>query len=160
MRFLFQLALGLMVAAGGVLQAQGQGSIPRQQKEQKQQFKQQLKQQKQVDPIDRFLAMSPAQRRQALQQLPPDRQQEILRRLRNLELLSDSERKTLQGRLKDLQSLPQERRQAVRRELQNLRSISPADRQKRLSSDELKQNFSPDELRLLNDVMAQPDGKE
>ena len=160
MRSFYQLALCMVVAGGSVLCGQNSNPPSQQQKQQTRQQKQQILKQKQADTIDRFLAMNPAERRQALQQLPPDRQQQILRRLRNLELLSNNERQALQGRLKDLQSFPQERQQAVRRELQSLRSMSPADRRARLSSEELKQSFSPDELQLLNDVMGQPDVKE
>ncbi len=117
--------------------------------------KQQQKQQKQADAVDRFLAMSPQERRQALAQLPPARQRQILQRLKSLELLSEDERNLLRGRQQAFTSLPPLRRQAVRAELQNLRKLSREDRLRRLGSDELKQAFSEDERQLLNDVAGQ-----
>jgi hypothetical protein len=110
------------------------------------------KQQKQADAVDRFLAMSPAERRQALAQLPPARQRQLLQRLKALELLSEDERNVLRGRQQAFTSLLPARRQAVRQELQNLRKMSRDDRRRRLASDDLKQNFSEEERQLLNDV--------
>ncbi len=120
----------------------------------------QQKQQKQADAVERFLAMSPAERRQALAQLPPARQRQILQRLRTLELLSEDERGLLRGRLQAFSSLVPERRRAVRAELQNLRKLAPEDRRRRLGSDEVQQNFSEDERRLLYDVFGQPPAQE
>ena len=109
-------------------------------------------QQKQADAIERFLAMSPQERRAALAQLPPARQRQILQRLQALELLSEDERNALRGRQQAFTSLPPLRRQAVRAELQNLRRMSREDRRRRLGSDEIKQNFSEEERQLLYDV--------
>jgi hypothetical protein len=120
----------------------------------------QAKQQKQADAVERFLAMSPAQRRRALAQLPPVRQRQILQRLAALELLSDDERNLLRGRQQAFASMTPLRRQAVRAELQNLRGMSREDRAKRLASDELQQNFSAEERQLLNDVFVAPADRE
>ncbi|MEO5924027.1 MAG: DUF3106 domain-containing protein [Bryobacteraceae bacterium] len=122
--------------------------------------KQQQKQQKQDDAVERFLAMTPAERRQALAQLPAARQRQILQRLKALELLSEDERNSLRGRQQAFTTLPPVRRQAVRAELQNLRRMSREDRRRRLGSDEIKQNFSEDERQLLNDVAGQQADQE
>jgi len=121
---------------------------------------QQQKQQKQADAVERFLAMSPAERRQALAQLPPARQRQILQRLKTLELLSEDERGLLRGRLQAFSGLQPDRRRAVRAELQNLRKLPREDRQRRLGSDQIQQNFSEDERRLLYDVFGQPAAQE
>ena len=122
--------------------------------------KQQQKQQKQADAIERFLAMTPQERRAALAQLPPARQRQILQRLQALELLSEDERRALRGRQQAFTSLPPLRRQAVRAELQNLRRLSREDRRRRLGSDEIKQNFTEEERQLLYDVAGDPPAQE
>ena len=120
----------------------------------------QQKQQKQADAVERFLAMSPEERGQALAQLPPARQRQILQRLKTLELLSEDERGLLRGRLQAFSGLAPERRRTVRAELQNLRKLPPEDRRRRLGSDEIQQNFSEGERRLLYDVFGQPAAQE
>ncbi len=117
-------------------------------------------QQKQADTIERFLAMSPQERRAALAQLPPARQRQILQRLQALELLSEDERNALRGRQQAFTSLPPLRRQAVRAELQNLRKMSREDRRRRLGSDEIKQSFSEEERQLLYDVAGDRPAQE
>jgi hypothetical protein len=154
MKFLFTLAM-----LGGFAITPADAQVRAQDKKRILDQKQQ-KQQKQTDAVERFLAMSPAERREALSQLPPARQRQILQRLKALELLSDDERKSLRGRQQAFTSLPPVRRQAVRRELQNLRTMSREDRRRRLGIDEIKQNFSEEERQLLNDVAGQQPEKE
>lgn len=124
-------------------------------------LKQKAKQQKQADAaIERFLAMSPEDRRQALAQLPPQRQRQILQRLSALELLSEEERTLLRGRLQAFSGMTAVRRQAVRAELRSLRAMSPEDRRHRLAGDEVQNNFSEEERQLLNDVFGRPAPQE
>ena len=59
----------------------------------------------------------------------------------------------LQQRFADL---PLERRQAVRQELQYLRSLKPEDRRRRMTAEDFRRNFSPQELDLLFDVTGEP----
>jgi len=120
----------------------------------------QQKQQKQADAVERFLATSPEERRKALAQLPPARQRQILQRLNTLDLLSEDERGLLRGRLQAFSSLQPDRRRAVRAELQTMRKLPREDRQRRLSSDEIRQNFSEDERQILYDVFGPPAGQE
>ena len=149
MKFLFTVAV-LALFAVCPADAQVRAKTKQRILEQKQQ-----KQQKQADAIERFLAMSPEVRRQALAQLPPARQRQILRRLAALELLSDDERTLMRGRLQSFSGMTVDRRQAVRAELRNLRAMSREDRRRRLGGDEVKQNFSEDERQLLYDVFGQ-----
>lgn len=150
MKFLLTVALLALFAvspADAQVRAKAKQRILEQQKR---------KQQKQADAIERFLAMSPEERRKALAQLPPARQRQILQRLKTLELLSDDERALLQGRLQVFSGMTVDRRQAVRAELRNLRAMPRDDRRRRLDSDEVKQNYSEDERQLLYDVFGQP----
>jgi hypothetical protein len=150
MKFLFTVALLALFTAPPVdaqMRGKAKQRIVEQQKKQKQQ--------KQADTIERFLAMSPEERRKALAQLPPARQRQILQRLATLELLSDDERELMRGRLQAFSGMTADRRQAVRGELRNLRAMSREDRRRRLGSDEVKQNFSEDERQLLYDVFGQ-----
>jgi hypothetical protein len=129
---------------------QGQGIIDQKQ----------LKQQKQDAIVERFLQMSPEERKEALKQLPPARQKLIMQRLQTLELLTDDERRMLRGRLQTFAGLEPNRRKAVRAELQNLRAMSPADRRRRLASDEFQRSFSNEERQLLYDVSGEKPDQE
>jgi hypothetical protein len=158
MKFLFTVAfVGLLVAcpAEAQVRAKAKQRILEQQKQ-----KQQQRQAKQADAVERFLQMSPEQRRQALAQLPPARQRQILQRLNTLELLSEDERDLLRGRLQAFSGLPPLRRQAVRSELQILRKLPRDERRRRLGSDEMKENFAEEERELLYDVFGQDPQKE
>jgi hypothetical protein len=104
--------------------------------------------------------MSPQERRDALSQLPPARQRQLLQRLKNLELLSDDERSSLRGRLQAFSGLPPLRQRAVRAELRNLRAMSREDRRRRLGSEEVKQNFTEEERQLLYDVAGNSPAQE
>lgn len=142
---------GMPADAQTVRQKAKQRILEQQKKEQQKKGKQQ----KQADALERFLQMSPQERRQALAQLPPARQRQILQRLAALELLSEDERELLRGRLQAFSGLPPARRQAVRAELQNLRRMTREERRRRLDSDSLKQNFSEEERQLLYNVAGQ-----
>jgi hypothetical protein len=149
------LGLFAVAPADAQVRAKAKQGILKQQKQQKQQ-----KPRQQVDAVERFLAMTPQERRRALASLPPARQRLILQRLRTLELLSDDERNLMRGRLQAFSGLPANRQPVVRRELQNLRQMSAEDRRRRLGSDELQQNFSEEERQLLYDVFGPPEARE
>ncbi len=120
----------------------------------------QAKQQKQADAVERFLAMSPEDRRQALAQLPPAHQRQILQRLNALELLSPEDRQSLRGRMQAFSDLPAGHREAVRVELRSLRAMSNQERRRRFDSDEFQRIYSDDERQLLRDVFGQPRQQE
>jgi hypothetical protein len=58
----------------------------------------------------------------------------------------------LRGRYEAFMDLPQDRRQAVRQELQRLKNLPPRERNAELSSPQEQQNFSPDELEIIQGV--------
>lgn len=115
------------------------------------------KQAKQAAILERFLQMSPQARAQALQQLPQARRRQILERLNTIEMLSDDERRTLRGRFDQFSGMRLERRQAVRTELRQLRGLSSEERRNRLASPELREQFSDEEIQLLDEVAGQPE---
>ncbi|MEP6961345.1 MAG: DUF3106 domain-containing protein [Acidobacteriota bacterium] len=118
------------------------------------------KQAKQAELLERFLQMSPEQRRTALEQLPPARRRQFFQRLQTLELLSGDERRMLHGRFQAFSGLPGVRQKAVRAELQNLRGMTPAERRRRMASDEIRNTFSEEERQLLYQVGGRPPAQE
>ena len=76
---------------------------------------------------------------------------------RQFQRLPPEQQAALQERYQVFNKLPQERRTAIRMELQQLRTMRPADRAARLNSDEVKQNFSPEELSILRGVSGVPE---
>jgi hypothetical protein len=116
-----------------------------------------VKQARQAAVLERFLQMSPQARARALQHLDPQRRRQILQRLNTIELLSDDERRTLRGRFDQFSGMRLERREAVRTELRQLRGLTPQERRNRLASPELREQFSDDEIQLLDEVAGQPE---
>lgn len=158
MRFVRGVAIVVLLAlAGGDLAAQlpGTGAKASKRGVLPSKGKAKAKQAKQQEILERFLEMSPAERRRALPQLPPARREQILRRLNSLELLSDSERRTLRGRFEAFADLPAERRQALRQQLQELRRLPPEERTARLADPDFRAQFSGEELRLLDEVAGE-----
>src|SRR5258708_2022600 len=102
-----------------------------------------------VRELERFQRMSPQQRQSELSRLPPERRQQIEQRMARLQNLSPEQRQHLERRYEAYQNLPEERQTAVREELQRLRALPENQRKKRLSSDEMHEKFSPEELKLL-----------
>jgi Protein of unknown function (DUF3106) len=104
----------------------------------------------------RLMNMTPEQRERALGNLNPQRRANVEQRLARLDLLSPEQKAELTRRLREFQKLPQDRREAVRAEMQNLRTMRPFERRLRLNSAEFKQDYSPEEVRLMRDVWGLP----
>jgi uncharacterized protein DUF3106 len=108
--------------------------------------------------IERLQKMTPEERDQALVNVPPERRQQIERRLAQLDLqlgrLSDQQRQEFDDRVQVFQALPLGRRQAVREELQYMKRLKPRDRQAVLAGDDFAQRFSPEEQKLIREVIA------
>jgi uncharacterized protein DUF3106 len=142
--------MALAAALGSVFPLEAQGN------------RKQLRQLKQplgipARDLERFAKMSPEERREQLAKLPPERRQQLERRLERYQNLPPEQREQLQRRYEAFQSLPPPRQLAVRGELLNLRRMSPAERRARLDSPEVRQYFSPEEQRLLRAAMGQGD---
>jgi hypothetical protein len=107
--------------------------------------------------LERFEKMPTAQRQEELAKLPPERRQQIERRLAHLAKLTPEQRSALNKRWEQFQHLPPDRQDAVRTELQHLRSMPEADRAARLNSPEMKKQFSGHELNLLREASGAPE---
>jgi len=96
--------------------------------------------------------MTPEQREKALENLAPERRQQIQKQLERLDQLSPEQRQELDRRFETLQRFPPARQRAVRQELQDLRKMPLAERRARLHSGEFSQQFSPEEQDLIRSV--------
>jgi hypothetical protein len=121
-------------------------------------------------PIDQWNQMSPEERDKAMQSLPPERQKQIRRKLATFNSLPAAEKEALREHYEAFSHLsperqelvrkqmrrfgetPPERRKTLAREFQDLRNMSPADRQDRISSEEFRNRYSPEEREMLQDL--------
>ena len=98
------------------------------------------------------MKMSPEEREKVLANLPPDRRQALEQRLSRFDQLPPEQKAELDRRFQEFQKLPPVRRQAVRDELQTLRGLRPPERTRRINSPEFREQYSPEEIRLMKDV--------
>ena len=117
------------------------------------------------DLVEKLAKMPPTQRQKALSDLPADRRAKVESGLDRWSKLSPQQKayqekfRTLppetQKRIRELsnriKTLPKDRKGAVQAEIQQLRNMPPAQRQKILSSPEVKKNFSHDEQEILKE---------
>jgi len=103
--------------------------------------------------LQRLAQMTPQQRQKALSRLPPERRARIEEELDRLEKLPPDQRARLLQRYDEFQGLPRDRQAAVRSELQALRKLPTPQLRDRLNSPEFKQQFSPEEQRLLRESL-------
>lgn len=107
-----------------------------------------------VKELERFQKMSPEQRDKEMAKLRPAQRQRMERLLERFENMPPAMREQALRRLEALHELSPERRMAVTDELRNLRSLPPLERRARLRSDDIQQNFSEDERKLLYESVA------
>lgn len=121
-------------------------------------------------PIERWMRMTPEERRSALAKLPPERRREIQQKLERFRSLPPEERQQLRERyqnfsrltpvqqnharelFRQFNSLPEDRRPLVRQEYEQLRSMAPPERQTRMNSAEFKSKFTSSEQQMLQDL--------
>jgi len=96
--------------------------------------------------LDRLLKMSPEQRQKALQNLPPERRQNIERRLNEIQKLPPAMQNLTRTRLEMLNSLPQPRQNQVRRSI-NQYAAAPPDRKAQINQALQRISTLPDEDR-------------
>jgi Protein of unknown function (DUF3106) len=101
--------------------------------------------------LDQFSKMSPQDREQALAKLPPARRAAVEQRLARYQNMTPEQQEKFKAHLEIMKGLPKDRQQAVRQEIERLRAMPPRDRRAALNAEELKQNFSPDEQKLVHD---------
>ncbi len=74
------------------------------------------------------------------------------KQLSRYENLTPAQQAQVQRRLEKLQALAAPRQRAVRQELQQLRAMPPAERRERLNSPDERQNFSSEEMEILQET--------
>ena len=122
--------------------------------------------------LDRLLKMSPEQRQKALDRLnlPPQRRQNIERRLNEIQKLPPDMQNRARTRLEMLNSLPQPRQNQVRRSinqyaaaqperkaqmnqaLQRIAPMSDEDRRAYMNTEEFRNRFSPNEQQIIGNL--------
>lgn len=121
--------------------------------------------------LDLLEQMTPEQRRQALEKLPPERRRRLEQRLEAYERLSPEERERLRQRYDRFRALPAERQQAtrllferfrqlppgrrvlVRRTVRRLSLLDPPARQRWMSRPQFRTRFSPEERDIIADFL-------
>jgi phage-related protein len=128
--------------------------------------------------LQRLSRMKPAEREKALANLPPDRRQQVLKRLQDYESLTPEARARATAQLNRLNSLPPQKQNQVRRSLQQLQQLpeerkasvgaeldrlgamSPDERTERMKSEEFQSKYSPEERRMMGNIsQVLPEGK-
>ena len=123
------------------------------------------------DPVDRFMKMTPDQREKALSKLPPQRRENIERRLNDLQKLPPAARTRMMNRVEILNSLPVERQQQVRQalrrfqqmpeerhaviqtEMQNMEPLNDEQRRERMNSEEFRNRYTPAEQQMMRNML-------
>ena len=124
--------------------------------------------------IERLNAMTPEQRKRALDRLPPERRERVQRRLDNYNSLSPEAKERLREEYQEFQKLPverqdairrsfrqlgelsQDRRPIVRREVIRLRQLTPEERTSRMDMDNFRSRFSESERQIIQDLVNSP----
>ena len=120
--------------------------------------------------IERWREMSPEERQQMVDRLPPERREGFRRRMEMWDSLKPAERKGAEDRFdrfrdlppaqqktarqafRQFNQLPHERRQELRREMAALRRLNEEERAARINSEDFQSKFDPHERGLLQDL--------
>ena len=121
--------------------------------------------------LEKWDRMSTEQRQRSLEKLPPERRKQVESLLDHFNQLPPGEQRRLRQRYERFRALPPEtqqlirtelnrfrrlapqRRQGVRREFTALRALPDADRNARMQSEEFRNRFSPDEQKMIRDLV-------
>ena len=87
--------------------------------------------------------------------MPPERQQQVLRRMETWEHLTKQQKEDFRSFDSQFKNLPPDRRQAVKNAIQTLRAMPPDARQHEIESGRFSQ-FSPQERQVLNNAAHLP----
>jgi len=120
--------------------------------------------------IERWREMSPDERQQTVDRLPPDRREGFRRRMEMWDSLKPEERKgvgdrfdrfrdlpagqqkTARQAFRQFNQLPPERRREMRLEMAKLRGLNEEERAARLNSEDFRSKFDAQERGLLQDL--------
>jgi hypothetical protein len=102
-----------------------------------------------------FRQLSPERQQQLMNRLrdfnsrPPEQRQRMLERMETFEHLPQPERQQLRSYYGQIRDLPPDRRNAVNQAARQLSGMSPADRERVLNSLQFQRSFSPQEQNLV-----------
>ncbi len=113
--------------------------------------------------VQRLMAMTPEDRKKALQKLPPERRKQLEERLRQYERLSATQKDKIHGLSPEQQAhlrrlyqrfnnFPAERQGALRTEVQKMQGLSDPERRARMNSDEFRNRYNQREQALLGEL--------
>ncbi len=120
--------------------------------------------------LDKLYRLSPGERQRALAKLPPQRKQNIEKRLQDFDKMPAAQQDRVRERLEKLNALPQERRVEVRRSIQEfskfpqerkmalnrevrkLAAMDAVDREQYLASSGFRDKHSEGDRRLIGDL--------
>jgi Protein of unknown function (DUF3106) len=91
------------------------------------------------------------QRLQEFKSLPPDQQQKILDRMEKWEHMTPQQHQQARALFDRMRGMPDERRNSIRQQMHAFTMMAPDQREKFVTSDQYKKEFSPEE----RDVMQQ-----
>ncbi|HEU0122296.1 MAG TPA: DUF3106 domain-containing protein [Bryobacteraceae bacterium] len=123
---------------------------------------------------DRFLQLSPAQQKEAIHQLPPERREVLERRLEQWRNTPAEERRRLEGSYAKFQEMPPEKQEEVRQlfrrvresfsadraaaahaAIRRLRRAEPGERKKLLETGRFQKEFNEEERKLLDQIAGE-----
>lgn len=122
--------------------------------------------------LDRWNRMPPSERKRLLDQLPPERREQLENRMHHFNELSEEEREQLTERFQAFRrmppetqdrarrlfrrfnQLPDDRRPLVRGEFENLRSLPESERRARMNTEEFRKKYTPSEQQFLQDLAS------
>ncbi len=106
-----------------------------------------------------FRQLSPERQQQLVNRLrdfnsrPPEQRQRMLERMETFEHLPQPQRERLRSLYGEMRGLPESRRMAVRQAARQLGGMHPADRERLLHSPQFQRNFSPQEQNLVRGLV-------
>jgi hypothetical protein len=106
--------------------------------------------------INLLMNMTPEEREKLLSRVPPDRRESISQRLQRLDQLPPEQKAQLNWRFQEFQKLSPLRQRAIRAEMQTLKDLRQPQRRLRIQSPEFREQYSPEEIRLMKDVWNIP----
>ena len=110
--------------------------------------------------------MSPDQRDKALRNLPPERRENILRRLNQYDqappaqkarlerlwALPPERQQQIRETMRELQGMPVEQRRPMNQQLRRLQTMTPEERESYFNTPEFKNQFTPRQQEMMRDL--------
>jgi hypothetical protein len=94
------------------------------------------------------------QRLRQVDQMPPEQRQRVLEHIENMERLSPQQQQAVRWSANRLGQLPSYRQQAVREAIRSLREVPPPYRQSQLYSPRYASQLTPEELGIVGNLLT------